>query len=91
MPAQVMALLPAGLDMENLGVAGQTTQMMAADAAAEVDPLSDAARPASVLVVWEGTNDLMLRHRRRPYDVEAGLPPPAPRTARRGSAPAFAS
>jgi hypothetical protein len=34
MPAQVMALLPAGLDMNNLGVGGQTTQMMAADAAA---------------------------------------------------------
>ncbi len=44
MPAQVMALLPAGLDMKNLGVGGQTTQMMAADAAAEVDPLYDASR-----------------------------------------------
>src|SRR5450756_588712 len=33
MPARVMALLPAGLDMKNLGVGGQTTQMMAASAA----------------------------------------------------------
>jgi len=59
MPAQVMALLPAGLDMKNLGVGGQTTQMMAADAATEVDPLHNASRPASVLVAWEGTNDLI--------------------------------
>jgi len=60
MPAQVIALLPADLDMKNLGVGGQTTQMMAADAATEVDPLYDAARPANVLVAWEGTNDLIL-------------------------------
>jgi len=60
MPAQAMALLPAGLDMRNLGVGGQTTQMMAADAAAEVDPLYAAARPANNLVCWEGTNDLIL-------------------------------
>jgi len=60
MPAQVMALLPAGLDMANLGVGGQTTQMMAADAAAEVDPLYDPGRPTSILVCWEGTNDLIL-------------------------------
>ena len=59
MPAQVMALLPAGLDWKNLGVGGQTTVMMAADAAAEVDPLSDPRRPVTVLVVWEGTNDLI--------------------------------
>ena len=60
MPAQAMALLPAGLDMRNLGVGGQTTQMMAADAAAEVDPLYAAARPSNILVCWEGTNDLIL-------------------------------
>ena len=59
MPAQVMALLPGGLDGKNLGVGGQTTQMMAADAAAEVDPLCDPARPANILVCWEGTNDLV--------------------------------
>jgi len=60
MPAQVMALLPAGLDMKNLGVGGQTTRMMAGDAAAQVDPLYAAARPANILVCWEGTNDLIL-------------------------------
>ena len=70
MPAQVMALLPAGLDMKNLGVGGQTTPMMAADAAVEVDPLYDPARPATILVVWEGTNDLILGSA-PPYD--AGL------------------
>jgi lysophospholipase L1-like esterase len=59
MPAQVMTLLPAGLDMKNLGVGGQTTQMMAADAATQVDPLYSASRPASILVCWEGTNDLV--------------------------------
>lgn len=68
MPAQVMALLPTGLDVANLGVGGQTTQMMAADAAAEVDPLYAAARPAAVLVVWEGTNDLILGAA-PPYDA----------------------
>jgi lysophospholipase L1-like esterase len=60
MPAQVMALLPAGLDMKNLGVGGQTTQMMAADASTQVDPLYSASRPADILVCWEGTNDLIL-------------------------------
>jgi len=69
MPAQVMERLPAGLDMENLGVPGQTTQMMAADAAAEVDALYDSARPASVLVCWEGTNDLSYGTA-RPYDAQ---------------------
>ena len=68
MPAQVMALLQDALDMENLGVGGQTTQMMAADAAVEVDPLYEAARPANILVVWEGTNDLILG-RGPPYDA----------------------
>jgi lysophospholipase L1-like esterase len=58
MPSQVMALLPAGLESLNLGVPGQTTQMMLADAAAEVDPLAEGRR-GPVLVVWEGTNDLM--------------------------------
>ena len=42
-PAQAMALLPAGLDMQNLGVGGRTTPMMASDAAAAVDPLYAAA------------------------------------------------
>lgn len=68
MPAQVMALLPGGLDMKNLGVGGQTTQMMAADAATEVDPLYDPARPANILVCWEGTNDLILGSA-PPYDA----------------------
>jgi lysophospholipase L1-like esterase len=68
MPAQVMALLPSGFGMKNLGVGGQTTQMMAADAAAEVDPLYDAARPTCVLVCWEGTNDLILGAA-PPYDA----------------------
>jgi lysophospholipase L1-like esterase len=68
MPAQVMTLLPRGLAMKNLGVTGQTTQMMAADAAAEVDPLFDPARPATVLVCWEGTNDLVLGGA-PPYDA----------------------
>ncbi len=68
MPAQVMALLPAGLDMKNLGVGGQTTQMMAADAATQVDPLYNPARPANVLVAWEGTNDL-ISGRSPPYDA----------------------
>jgi lysophospholipase L1-like esterase len=68
MPAQVMALLPAGLDMKNLGVGGQTTEMMAADAATEVDPLYDPRRPAGILVCWEGTNDLIYGTS-RPYDA----------------------
>jgi|GEM_PF-3121535 len=68
MPAQVMALLPAGLDMKNLGVGGQTTQMMAADAAAEVDPLFAASRRRNILVCWEGTNDLILGSA-PPYDA----------------------
>ena len=68
MPAQVMALLPGGLDMNNLGVGGQSTQMMAADAATEVDPLYDAGRPANILVCWEGTNDLIYGSA-RPYDA----------------------
>ncbi len=58
MPEQVMALLPPDLAMRNLGVGGQTTGMMAADAAVEVDPLFSEARDHNVLVVWEGTNDL---------------------------------
>jgi len=70
MPAQVVALLPAGLDMKNLGVGGQTTQMMAADAATEVDPLHNASRPANVLVAWEGTNDL-IGGTGPPYDARA--------------------
>jgi lysophospholipase L1-like esterase len=69
MPAQVMALLPGGLDMRNLGVGGQSTQMMAADAATEVDPLYDAATPANVLVCWEGTNDLIYGGG-PPYDAQ---------------------
>jgi len=69
MPAQVMALLPAGLDMKNLGVGGQTTQMMAADAAAEVDPLFAASRRRNILVCWEGTNDLILGSA-PPYDAQ---------------------
>ena len=68
MPAQVMALLPGGLDMKNLGVGGQTTQMMAADAAAEVDPLFAASRRRNILVCWEGTNDLILGSA-PPYDA----------------------
>ena len=68
MPAQVMALLPAGLDMKNLGVGGQTTQMMAADAGAEVDPLYAASRRRNILVCWEGTNDLILGTA-SPYDA----------------------
>lgn len=68
MPAQVMALLTGGLDMESLGVGGQTTRMMAADAAAEVDPLCNPARPANILVCWEGTNDLIYGTA-RPYDA----------------------
>jgi len=60
MPAQTMALLPDGLDWKNLGVGGQTTPMMAADAAVEIDPLFDASRPRTILVCWEGTNDLIL-------------------------------
>lgn len=58
MPDQTMGLLPPGLEMVNLGVPGQTTGMMTADAAAEVDPLYSAGRDHNVLVVWEGTNDL---------------------------------
>ncbi len=72
MPAQVMAVLPAGFEGVNLGVPGQTTQMMLADAADEVDPLA-AGRRDPVLVVWEGTNDLM-------YGTD---PPFAPDTAYR--------
>src|SRR5665648_917317 len=68
MPAQVMALLPGGLDMKNLGVGGQTTQMMAADAGAEVDPLYAASRRCNILVCWEGTNDLILGTA-PPYDA----------------------
>ena len=58
MPDQTMSLLPPDLEMVNLGVPGQTTGMMTADAAAEVDPLYSAGRDHNVLVVWEGTNDL---------------------------------
>jgi lysophospholipase L1-like esterase len=58
MPAQTMALLPAGLEGVNLGVPGQTTGMMQADAEDQVDPLA-AGRRRPVLVVWEGTNDLV--------------------------------
>jgi lysophospholipase L1-like esterase len=50
--------LPGGVEGVDLGVPGQTTPMMAADAADEVDPLARGREPA-VLVVWEGTNDLM--------------------------------
>jgi len=70
MPAQVMGLLPAGLDMKNLGVGGQTTRMMAADAGAQVDPLYAAARPANILVCWEGTNDLIVGGA-PPYDARS--------------------
>ena len=59
MPEQVMSLLPSDLQLRNLGVAGQTTQQMAADAASQVDPLYCKARAENVLVVWEGTNDLI--------------------------------
>jgi lysophospholipase L1-like esterase len=58
MPDQVVRLLPPGLAGVNLGVPGQSTQMMAADAAQEVDPLAARAHGPAVLVVWEGTNDL---------------------------------
>jgi len=68
MPAQVMALLPGGLGMKNLGVGGQTTQMMAADAGAEVDPLYATSRRCNILVCWEGTNDLILGTA-PPYDT----------------------
>ena len=69
MPAQVMALLPKGLEGLNLGVPGQTTQMMQADATAQVDPEARGRRDP-VLVVWEGTNDLMYGTD-PPYDVAA--------------------
>ena len=58
MPEQTMALLPGGLTLVNLGVPGQTTGMMAADAATQVDPLASPRREHDILVVWEGTNDL---------------------------------
>jgi lysophospholipase L1-like esterase len=69
MPAQVAALLQPGLESVNLGVPGQTTQMMLADAAAQVDPLAE-GRGDPVLVVWEGTNDLMYGTD-PPFDAEA--------------------
>lgn len=69
MPAQVMSLLPPGLETVNLGVPGQTTPMMAADAGAQVDPLAE-GRHDPVLVVWEGTNDLMYGTD-PPFDAEA--------------------
>ena len=69
MPAQVMALLPQGLEGRNLGVPSQTTQMMQADAATQVDPLARGRR-APVLVVWEGTNDLMYGTE-PPFDADA--------------------
>ena len=69
MPAQVMALLPKELEGVNLGVPGQTTQMMQADAAAEVDALARGRR-SPVLVVWEGTNDLAYGTD-PPFDAEA--------------------
>ena len=69
MPAQVMSLLPPGLESVNLGVPGQTTPMMAADAGAQVDPLAE-GRHDPVLVVWEGTNDLMYGTD-PPFDAEA--------------------
>src|SRR5665647_2122247 len=89
MPAQVMALLPGGLDMKNLGVGGQTTQMMAADADTEVDPLYATSRRCNILVCWEGTNDLILgtappydaRQDRADHHAKAGA---LPRLAVRG-------
>jgi lysophospholipase L1-like esterase len=71
MPAQVMELLPRDVGGVDLGVPGQTTPMMAADASTEVDPLARGRRPA-VLVVWEGTNDL-LYGTDPPFDAEAAF------------------
>lgn len=54
-PAQCLASLGAGYFGINFGVYGQNIDSMIADAASEIDPYLDFARPKNILVAWEGT------------------------------------
>ena len=57
-PTQCLALINQGLTKTNVAANGQTIPGMAADAAAQIDVLYDAARSRNVLVIWGGENDL---------------------------------
>lgn len=64
-PTQLGALLGGTWNVTNVGVSGQNTAAMLADAATQVDVLCGAAwmgefDSGSVVVCWEGTNDLCL-------------------------------
>lgn len=50
-------LAASGWDFTNLGVAGQTTAQMEADASSQVDPLYNGAYSKNILMVMECTND----------------------------------
>lgn len=57
-PAQVArAFCERGVRVTNVAVSGQTLEEMAADAAAEVDPLYDATLALNVVCAWGGIND----------------------------------
>jgi len=56
-PTQLMALLGEGWSYQDVAVSGQDTDMMNADAAAQVDPLWDGSQPSNVVCVWCGTNN----------------------------------
>ncbi len=45
--------------MRNYGVGGQTVATMTANAAANIDPFYDAARPFNIIVLWGGVNDII--------------------------------
>lgn len=57
-PSQLAGLLSTGYDLVNVGVGGQTTADMIADAATEVDPLLTWQPRSAGLVVFWNTNDL---------------------------------
>jgi lysophospholipase L1-like esterase len=56
-PAQLAALIGPGWTVVNLGVSGQTTEAMSADAVAQVDSLFSASRAHNFALAWEATND----------------------------------
>ena len=47
----------AGYTLNNYAVAGQTTQQMSSDAAAQIDPQFDGSKTNNFLVAWEVEND----------------------------------
>lgn len=51
-PTILRAMLSGGWSVTNLGVDGQTTEQMLADAATQVDPLFNAANARNIIVVW---------------------------------------